>query len=69
MASDHHSTHSLSLNAIRTIFANAQDNDWMLDGTVFPQKEQVCTLSVILDPALLLDEKVAVVARGAFHQL
>ncbi|XP_053100645.1 uncharacterized protein LOC128322765 [Hemicordylus capensis] len=41
----------------------------VLDGVALPLKEQVCSLGVLLDLALLLEAQVEVVARGAFAWL
>ncbi|XP_053169630.1 uncharacterized protein LOC128353010 [Hemicordylus capensis] len=40
----------------------------VLDGVALPLKEQVRSLGVLLDPALLLEAQVEAVARGAFAQ-
>ncbi|XP_053106346.1 uncharacterized protein LOC128325025 [Hemicordylus capensis] len=41
----------------------------VLDGVALPLKEQVRSLGVLLDPALLLEAQVEAVARGAFAWL
>ncbi|XP_053111605.1 uncharacterized protein LOC128327198 [Hemicordylus capensis] len=41
----------------------------VLDGVTFPQKEQVCSLGVLLDPGLTLVSQVEAMARSAFYQL
>lgn len=41
----------------------------MLDWVTLPQKDQVCSLRVLLDPALQLDKLIAAVAKNAFYQL
>lgn len=43
------------------------DCDLKLDGVIFPKKDHVCSLGVLLDLALLLDIKVAAVVRGAYY--
>lgn len=40
----------------------------MLDGVALPLKDQVLSLRVLLDQALLLDKQVESVARSAFYQ-
>lgn len=42
--------------------------DLNLDEVVPPQKDQVHSLTVLLDSALLLDQHVAAMAMGTFHQ-
>lgn len=41
----------------------------LLDGVAVPLKEQVCSLWVLIDPALSLEAQVSSASRSTFYQL